>query len=176
MSHSLQRARSLGAALILTLGTLSAAKAQVIVNPAVTFASGLYHYNYSITNNTGTDLFELDINVPSDAAAGTQVIRNLTAPVGFIAANDSVSGIVSFLEDTGTFSTAPQNGFVFDSPLGAGASYFTANLAPATPGGPIPTQVGSTRAPVTPEPGSLAVFSALALTGLAAVRRKSHRK
>jgi hypothetical protein len=177
MPHALQRGRILVGALLLTLGTLGAADAQIIVTPTITLVSGLYHYDYSITNNTGADLFALDIAVSPDAAAGTQVIRNLAAPVGFTTSQDSVLGIVSFLEDTGTFSTTPQNGFMFDSPLAPASSTFTGNLVPSsTSPGPISTQGGRTRAPVTPEPGSLAVFGALAASGLLAVRRKSRRK
>ena len=176
MPQTLKGARSFGATLLLTLGTLGVAQAQVIVNPAVTFASGLYHYDYTITNKSGADLFELDIKVLPDATAGFAVIRNLAAPPGFVTGLDSVNGIVSFLEDTGTFGTTPQNGFVFDSPLAPSGSTFTANLAPANAGDPIPTQTGSTSAPTTPEPGSMAAFGALAMSGLVAARRKSHRK
>jgi hypothetical protein len=177
MPRTLQAVRHLGVGLLLALGVLGAADAQIIVTPTVTLVAGLYHYNYSITNNTASDLFQLDIAVAPDALAGTQVIRNLSAPTGFVAANDSVLGIVSFLEDTGTFSSTPQNGFIFDSPLAPAGSTFTGNLAPSsTSGGPITTQSGNTRAPVTPEPGSLAAFGALTASGMFAARRKSRRK
>lgn len=95
MPYALQGGRILGAVLLLTLGALGAANAQIIVTPTVTLVAGLYHYDYSITNSFTSDLFQVDINVSPDASAGTQVIRNLAAPVGFIAANDSVLGIVS---------------------------------------------------------------------------------
>jgi hypothetical protein len=177
MPHTLQTARHMGVGLLLAFGVLGAADAQIIVTPTVTLVSGLYHYNYSITNNTASDLFQLDIGVATDTAAKTQVIRNLGAPAGFVAANDSGLGIVSFLEDTGTFSSTPQNGFVFDSPIAPAGSTFTGNLAPSTTsGGPITTQSGNTRAPVTPEPGSLAAFGALTASGIFAARRKSRRK
>jgi hypothetical protein len=140
----------------------------------VTFSSGLYHYDYSISNTSASDLFDLDINVPTDAVAGTQVIRNLSAPVGFQSADDSVLGLVSFLEDTSSFTATPQDGFVFDSPFGPNNAVFTANLAPAAGG--ITTLTGQTLAPATPEPGSMAVLGALAASGIFAVRRKSRRK
>ena len=175
MPQSLQRVRNLSSVLLLTLGTIGVASAQVIVTPIVTFSSGLYHYDYSISNTSASDLFDLDISVPTDAAAKTQVIRNLMAPAGFVAANDSVLGLVSFLEDTSTFTATPKNGFTFDSPFSPGAALFTANLSP--PSGGIVTLNGRTSAPVaTPEPGSLAAFGALTASGLLAIRRKSRRK
>ncbi len=175
MPRSLQAVRSMGGVLLLTLGALGAADAQVIVTPTVTFASGLFHYAYSISNPTTSDLFDVDISVPTDASAGTTVVQNLTAPLGFIATNDSVSGLVSFLEDTSTFGASPKSGFAFDSPLRPGGANFYANLAP--PGSnQINTQGGRTQAPTTPEPGSLAVFGALTASGVFAVRHKSRRK
>ncbi len=174
MPHALQGVRNFGGMLLLICGTVGIAHAQVLVTPIVTKTAGLYHYNYSISNTSTSDLFDLDIVVPSDAAAGFPVILNLTAPSGFVATNDSVLGIVSFLEDTGTFGTTPQNGFAFDSPLSPGRSGFTANLSP--PSGGITTFSGATQAPVTPEPGSVAIIGALAASGFCAVRRKSRRK
>ena len=176
MPHIRQGGRILGGMLLLTLGSFGVAHAQIVVSPTVTFASGLFHYDYSISNSTPDDLFDLDIFVPSDASAGTTVVQNLSAPTGFLAANDFVLGTVSFLEDTSLFNATPQSGFAFDSPLGPGSAVFSGNLAPNTPNGPINTLGGGTQAPATPEPGSLAVFGALTASGIFAVRRKSHRK
>jgi PEP-CTERM motif-containing protein len=140
----------------------------VDVSALVTPEGPLFQYDYTVTNNDPTvdDLPVLDIAVTPGIS-----ITDLTAPSGFETAYDSVLGLVSFLENTQSFGTAPISGFMFDSSVAPAATTFTANLLDLNTF-EIVTQSGSTQGPVVPEPSSLA---ACAVGGLALVfwrRRK----
>lgn len=146
--------KTIGITGFLMASVLSAVNAQVIVSPVVTFSSGLYNYNYTITNNSTDDLFDLSIHVPAQATA----IKNLSAPAGFISAFDPGLGLVDYLEDTSTFALGvPISGFKFSSPYAPVAGIFDANLF--TTSGSINTFSGKTVAPA-PEPGSIALLGA----------------
>ena len=143
-----------------------AAHAQLVTLSPVMLSNGLYHYDYSIANNTASDLFDLDINV----APGLNTVQNLTAPAGFMATNDTGLGIVDFLEDTSSFTAVPLSGFAFDSPLPPQSSTFDANLA--DPNSNITVVSGQVIAPQVPEPGTLALALLAAPGLLLTVRRR----
>jgi hypothetical protein len=130
----------------------------VVVNATVTPLGPLFHYDYSITNNTGDDLLIVDITVPKDPS----LVSGLTAPSGFQAAFDSGLGLVSFLEDSSFFTASPIEGLAFDSPNSPAASSFDATVFNAALG--LYTVPGPTVSPVVvPEPGYAPVLAVLAL-------------
>jgi len=143
----------------LALSVIAAAMAQagtVDVTVSVTSGGGMFQYNYSIADGTG-ELAVLDIAVTPGIA-----ITSLTAPGGnspsspFNTAYDSVLGLVSFIENQGTFTATPESGFSFDSPVAPGPSTFNATLFDGS------TQGGSVQGPLqsaAPEPASLALFA-----------------
>ena len=139
------------------------------VTPMVTFSGGLYHYNYSITNNSSNDLFDVSLHVQ----AGPGIILNLSAPVGYQSAYDSGLGLVDFLEDSSTFATGtPVSGFTFDSRLQPGRNQidgFTFD------GANIITN-SFTGTTVVPEPGTFALLGATVTAGAMAMRRMKSRK
>jgi hypothetical protein len=124
---------------------------QIVVAPTVTPIAGGYKYAYTITNNTPDDPFILDIPVPADPLA----ITDLTAPTGFTASFDSGLGLVSFLENTDFFTSTPTSGFFFDSPDKPSSVTFQATVLSASTGD-IYTISGPTMAPV-PEPAYLSL-------------------
>lgn len=156
-----------GIVLFLATSTFATAD-QVVVAPTVTPIAGGYEYSYTITNNTPDDPFIIDIPVPADPAA----VTDLTAPVGFTAAFDSGLGLVSFLEDTNFFTSTPQSGFFFDSPDGPGSVTFQATVISTDTGG-LYTVSGPTMAPV-PEPAYLSLCILPVLAWLQ-MRRRSRR-
>jgi hypothetical protein len=143
--------------------------AVITVNPTVTsIAGGMYQYAYSISYTGTDDAFLIDISVPKDPAA----ITNLTVPSGFTDQFDSVNGLVSFVENSSTFTATPTSGFLFDSPDSPGAASFTASLYDSNFN--IYTISGSTLAPVvTPEPSSLYLLLFMAPACFLLNRRKA---
>ena len=155
--------------MMLSIG--SAVLAQVpTVTPAVTFSGGLYHYNYSITNNSSNDLFDVSLHVQ----AGPGIILNLSAPVGYQSAYDSGLGLVDFLEDSSTFATGtPVSGFTFDSRLQPGLNQIDGFTVDSN--GNIITN-SFTGTTVVPEPGTFALLGAAVTAGAMAMRRMKSRK
>jgi hypothetical protein len=137
-------------ALTLSIVVAGIAHAGVVdVTVVVTQSAGLFQYDYSISNGTANDLFDLDIAVTPGIG-----ITGLTAPTGFETAYDPGLGLVSFLENTASFGATPISGFIFDSSIAPSQTEFAANLQnPSTL--KIVTTSGSTQGPVvTPEPAS----------------------
>jgi hypothetical protein len=147
----LKRGRLWHGIVLLLATSVFATAAQITVAPTVTPIAGGYEYAYTITNNTPDDPFIIDIPVPADPTA----ISNLTAPAGFTSAFDSGLGLVSFLADTNNFTSTPQSGFFFDSPDAPGSVMFQATVLSASTGD-LYTISGPTTAPV-PEPASIAL-------------------
>lgn len=144
----------------------SQAHAQVDVTPTVSFANGLYSYDYSIMNSSLEDLALVNINVTS----GIFTIQNLMAPTGFQSVYDTNLGIVTFLSDSEVFGAGTTlNGFTFDSPYAPSATMFDALSLNGTP------FVGTTQGPVVPEPGSIALLAGLGMTGMLARNRRRKR-
>jgi len=134
--------------------TVTTADGTVTVTDVVTPIGGsLFQYDYTVADETGL-LAVLDIAV----TPGIDV-SGLTAPGGafdFTSTIDTVDTpegreeFVSFLENNGTFTAAPESGFIFDSPIAPRASTFDVTLFDGTTGS------GNVQAPIaTPEPSSL---------------------
>ena len=146
-----------------------------VSTPAVTFANGLYHYDYSITNATADDLFTVTIqvlpyndpNIQPDPNSPNNPVINVTAPAGFMASYDPVNGFVGYTEFTGIFTSTPLNGFTYDSTFAPMSSVFEADFAV---NGITPT-FGTTLAAV-PEPDSVALLGAMSAAACFAMRRR----
>ncbi|HZO92119.1 MAG TPA: PEP-CTERM sorting domain-containing protein [Chthonomonadaceae bacterium] len=166
MTHRMQYRKLLGlAGAACAILMLCQARAQSVdVTPTVTFANGLYHYDYSIFNDTAEELAIVSIGV----LPGPNTVLNPTAPTGYQASYDSGLGIVDFLPELGAGGFDPGstvNGFLFDSPIPPGQSSFSALTASGVP------IMGITQAPV-PEPQSLALLGAAAAVSTVALRRR----
>lgn len=150
-------AKAFRPAVLFLFASVLAYPAAVTVSPTVTsLGGGVFQYAYSISN-TGPEAVVIDIPVPASPSA----VTNIIAPAGFQDAFDSVLGLVSFLEDTSSFTATPTPGFSFDSLSGPGAATFVATLFDGS------TVSGSTTAPTsaataTPEPSYFYLFSFLA--------------
>ena len=151
------------------LSAAPAAHAQLVTS-IFTQNGSLFHYNYTINNNTPTDFVDITLSL----TPGTNVL-NLVAPVGFTPAYDPGSGDLDFLAGTNAMG-GPQDftpgstfsGFAFDSPLTPQTLPFTAsdqNLTP-TPGTTL-----APRAAAVPESGTLAL-ALLAGPGLLLIARR----
>lgn len=142
----------------------------ITVTPTVTANGALFHYDYSIGNGTGNDLAVLDLMV----TPGAGTIQGLSAPAGFQFAYDPVLGLVSFLEDAGTFGTTSISGFAFNSPFQPRATTFTGTLLDANFN--VSTMTGSTSGPLAgpavPEPTYLPLM-ALGATAFWLVYRRT---
>jgi hypothetical protein len=156
-------------AVLLVLITAETVQAQVVVSPTVTPNGNLFHYDYSVTNNTGNDLLLVDVQVLTDPLT----IQNLMAPSGFQIAYDSGLGLLTFLEDSSLFGTAPVSGFTFDSSVKPSFTTF-AGLVLDGNGGFIHVS-GNTLGPV-PEPGSLTLLCALGSGGIVWIRRRKREQ
>jgi hypothetical protein len=146
-----------------------AARGQVLLTPEITWDGSLYHYHYTLTNNTLSDLSLITIQT----VAGADVALNPGAPDGFQLIYDSGNGLLSFApadpDNGGTMFEAGQaySGFHFQSPLRPGWARFSALDVNG-----LKAFSGVASAPV-PEPGSLAMLGALTVTGLIWWRRRS---
>jgi hypothetical protein len=144
------------------------AHTQVTITPSVSFSNGLYTYSYDVVNNTAETLAITSFEVPALPGA----ISSLTAPTGFDISFDSGLGLVSFFEDTDPStldSFAPGStvsGFMFSSFYAPGVSDFEALDVNGV------SYLGTTRAPVVPEPGTIALLGGMMGGGLLALRRR----
>ena len=153
-------------AVIAGIAFASSAQAQLIVTPTITPIGSQFHYNYSVTNNTPNDIFDVDVSV----RPGAGVLTNLVAPTGFQIAYDSGLGLVSFLEDTSTFSSSPTTGVMFDSYLPPRTTPFAGNYLDSNFN--IQTTTGFTQGANVPEPGLLTLVSGFAVAGALIIRRR----
>jgi hypothetical protein len=137
-------------------GTITVPEGTISVTTLVTPIGGLFQYNYTVADGTGL-LAVLDIPVTPGIS-----ITNLSAPGGsnaFTSAVDTVNSpgglqeFVSFIENNGTFTSAPLSGFTFTTTVAPNSAFFNVTLFDAT------TATGSVQAPLaTPEPTSLALY------------------
>lgn len=148
------------AAGIAEAGTITTPDGNITVTDVVTsLGGGLFQYNYTVSDGTmvfgSQGLAVLDIAVTPGVT-----ISGLAAPGGSSAFTTTIDTVgsgsgqqefVSFLENNGQFTAAPESGFIFDSPLAPQATTFGVTLADGT----AATGSGITGPVVTPEPGSL---------------------
>lgn len=126
-----------------------AARAELLLTPTITSSNGVYTYDYSIMNQTSSDLALVNLYVPT----GVDQIWNLMAPTGFLGAYDTGLGIVTFLSDSSTLSSGFNgDGFSFqtnDAPgiINTSALTLTGQTFVGTASGPVP------------EPGSMALMA-----------------
>jgi hypothetical protein len=165
---SLLRGRTWQGIVLFLAASVFATADSVVVTPTVTSIAGGYEYSYTITNNTPDDPFVIDIPVPADPAA----VFDLTVPSGFKSAFDSGLGLVSFVEDSSYFTSTPQSGFSFDSPVAPGSVMFQATVLSSSTAS-LYTISGPTLAPV-PEPAYLSLSLLAGFVGLLIYRRKGH--
>jgi hypothetical protein len=162
VSSSLTKSRAWQLGMVALITAVGATADPVTVTPTVTAIAGGFNYSYTIsetlTDSTGDDVFLIDIPVVADPSA----VTNRMTPAGFRSAFDSGLGLVSFIEDTSSFSSTPQGGFSFDSPFAPGSVTFAAQVLSLTTGG-IYTDSGlTTSAAPAPEPSYLGLFVCLA--------------
>jgi hypothetical protein len=155
--------------LLLLFASGLAHSSAVTVDPTVTsLGGGMYQYAYSISYTGADTAFLIDIPVPLDPAA----ITDLMAPAGFTPIFDSGLGLVSFLADS-SFTAGPISGFSFDSSYGPGAAIFQTTLYDSSSN--LYTLSGPTIAPVvSPEPTFLYLFAFMA--PLILVLKRRHTK
>lgn len=163
-------AATAGALCVLLFSGTARAQGTVSITPTVTGGgSALFHYSYTVTNNTSTELA-----IVSFQSLFGSAVTNTAAPAGFFTSYDSGNGFISFAPDqSGTGSFAPNStvgAFTFDSPFAATAVPFSAMDIGGT------EITGTTLAPA-PEPGVLAPLAigalGLGLLGVRARRRAS---
>ncbi len=155
------------------LFSAGAAHAQVSILSNVQSTNGtLFSYSYSVTNpsTSGTDFPIITLAAPPFAGG----VTNLVAPTGFQISFDpgtSAGGLVSFLEDTQTFSSTPAV-FSFDSAFAPTVSQYQAVGFDSSGNGIM--SGGSVLTPV-PEASTLVSLGAglVMLTFVAARRRRS---
>ena len=155
-----------------------AVSAQVVATPTVTLnGSGLYHYDYTIFNNTPDELLDVSIHV-LPVMPGESAVFNLTAPTGFNAFyTDPGAGLLDYVEDTpGIFAPgATFSGFTYDSFIAPQTSVFDATRLDLINGGLVSTTDATIAA--VPEPGSMALLGAMsAAAGFAMRRRRRNTK
>ena len=154
--------------LLVCIASLANAQTPTVTGVS-SFSSGLYRYNYTITNNSPVELIDVAIHINSDP------VLNLTAPTGYSTNYDVNLGLVDFLENTSVFATGtPVSGFFFDSPL-APTRFGVFDALTANNIGGSASFSGPTLAP-SPEPGSLALMGAAAISSAFLLRRKRSRR
>jgi hypothetical protein len=162
-----------GGMLLLCLLASVPTHAQLTVQPTVSFSSGLYNYNYSISNQSA---FDVSIITLSGFFPAADAVQNLSAPAGFLASFDSGLSLLSFIEGTQSFSAGLTFGdFTFDSPYAPVAGSFEAiDITGDFLVGSAQVPGGSASA--VPEPSTTALIGAASLLGLIAFRKFSSRK
>lgn len=176
MIRQTQYKLSIGMVSVTCLLSLSGIAHAQVSMPAVTFANGLYHYDYSISNPSTDELLTVriqvlpfdDPNTPPNPNNPNNPVINVSAPAGFTSSYDPFNGFVGYTEDSSFFTAAPLSGFTYDSALAPMSSTFEAAFAG---GSGITTTNGTTLAAV-PEPGSVALLGAMGAAACFAMRRR----
>jgi hypothetical protein len=142
----------------------------IAVTDVVTPIGSLFQYDYTVADGTGL-LAVLDIavtpNVPLSGLTAPGGSSAFTSTIDTVGSGSGEQEFVSFLENNAMFSSSPESGFIFDSPVGPSASTFDVTLFDSTTG----TGGGITAPIVTPEPSYLPV-GALALSALLFWRKR----
>ncbi|MBI3886360.1 MAG: PEP-CTERM sorting domain-containing protein [Opitutae bacterium] len=148
--------------LALALLLLPAARAQFTVQSTVTPGAGTFHYDYTISNQTATDVSSVTLE---GLPLGASTVLNLTAPATFVAFFDTGLGLLTFQEGSASFTAGSTvSGFGFDSSFGPGTSAFS---AVDINGGSLS---GSTLSAV-PEPATNALIGAVLALGFVLWRK-----
>jgi hypothetical protein len=155
---------------IVQASTITTVDGPVTVTSAVTpISGGIFQYDYTVADGTGL-LAVLDIAVTPGVA-----ISNLTAPGGSSAFTSIIDTagfgsteqeFVSFLVNNAVFTSSPESGFMFDSPVAPSATTFGITLLDNTTG-----TAGGIQGPVAPEPASLTLLAS-GLVGLLFWRKR----
>ena len=158
---------------LVTLGLLALlpARAQLIINTAVTPQSGTFNYAYTVSNQTATDFSVVTLGGFFTSAA---TVQDLFSPDGYIAFFDSSLGLLSFVEGSQAFAAGSVSAaFTFTSAYGPGAGSYEAidingDLSFGTTlVASVPPIAGS----AVPEPSTTAAIAALFLVGLVMSRK-----
>lgn len=142
---------------LLLLGSASAGAGPILQSSVTPLGGSLFHYEFSVTNNTADDIVVVSIDAPTgDATIGA----TLVAPPGFMAGYDPGLGSIDFLEDTDLFSVGSTiSGFAFDSTFGPLNGKFENFTALTLNGDTLSGNVETTVVGSVPEPGSLALLA-----------------
>jgi hypothetical protein len=161
--------------LAVALGVLlaaSAVHAALIVEATVSpLGGGVFHYEFSVTNNEAEDVAIVSI---TDAPIGDALIGpSLSTPAGFLGSYDAGLGFVDFLADADIFGVGTtKSGFSFDSESGHAPGVFSEFEALSIFGSFFSGQVQATQN-VIPEPSAMALLAVgLCAWGLILARRK----
>lgn len=156
--------RSLVTALLVCAAGLATAHAQsLVVQSNVTFNGSTYHYDYTVNNQTATDISSVTLaGLPTDASA----VQNLTAPATFVAFFDSGLGLLSFQEGSAAFVAGSSvSGFGFDSAFSFSAPTYTAVDVNGM-------ELSGTSVSAVPEPSTYALIGALVALGFVVYRKR----
>lgn len=150
---------------LLALGALAvgSARAQVSVQSNVTNNGPSYHYEYTVNNQTATDVSSVTI---SGLPAGDSTVQNLAAPATFVAFFDSGLGLLTFQEGSGAFTAGGTfSGFSFDSFFAPGSVSFSAIDINGS-------ELSGVTVSAVPEPSTYALIGALAALGFVVYRKR----
>ncbi len=150
---------------LLALGALAfgSARAQVSVQANVTNNGPAYHYEYTVNNQTGTDLSSVTL---AGLPAGESTVQNLAAPATFVAFFDSGLGLLTFQEGSGSFTAGGMfSGFSFDSLFAPGAVSFSAIDVNGS-------ELTGVSVSAVPEPSTYALIGAIAALGFVVYRKR----
>ncbi len=142
----------LGLALAL-VGAVQGAQATLLVSSSATDqGGGIFHYDFSITNNGPSDVVIVSLLGP---AGDPNIGPSLSAPAGFLALYDEVLGFVDFLEASDLFTVGSTlTGFGFDAAVVPGNGFFDVFFAIDVDGGQDVGQVA-----FVPEPMSMSLLA-----------------
>jgi len=162
--------------LVVALGIFvasGAVHALIVEATVLPLGGGVFHYDFSITNDEAEDVSIVSI---VDAPLADPLIDpSLATPAGFLGSYDGGLGFVDFFEDTELFGVGTTKGpFSFNSMSGPAPGVFSAFEALSIFGTLYSGDVDVTIvAPVIPEPGTVVLLAVgVSVFGLIAVRRK----
>jgi hypothetical protein len=155
---------------LLALGAITPVHAQLTVEPSVTASAGMFHYNYTVSNNTASDISVITL---AGLFSAPNAVQHLVAPTGFGALFDPGVSLLSFFEDAQSFTAGGSfGGFMFDSPYAPGAGTYEAIsiFGDVTNGrATVPSSIPTISA--VPEPSTYAAVGGLLLVALVAQRK-----
>jgi hypothetical protein len=155
--------------LLLFVGS-TAVSAELEVEATVLPLPGRFHYEFSITNSSATDV--ILVSIVDAPLADPLIDSTLMGPAGFLTSYDANLGFVDFLEDVQLFASGTTtSGFSFESLAGPQSAAlhsfeaFDANLELIT---------GMVQTTVVPEPSNMAAWTVPVM--LCLIRRRTRRR